>query len=230
MGYPPAGVVRGAVPVPTALGANPVAATPASTAATSSADGSAGQGYSTTNDQEAGVDEPDMVKTDGQVMVVLRQDPLGVQVVDVSGSAPKLEGFLALPQLQQASGLFLVGQDVYVIGGGTSGPLPVRYVSGPQPTAQARSAKGAATVVPGGPMISTPLMPWGGSSSTTEVVVVSVAPGEPGHREDVLIPGPGARRTANQRPGGTGSDEPASLVLGVPPQLNPGGRESGDGG
>jgi uncharacterized secreted protein with C-terminal beta-propeller domain len=169
IGYP----FAGAVPVPTALSANPTAASPPSTAATPS--GTGGQGYSTTNDQEAGVDEPDMVKTNGQVMVVLRQDPLGVQVVDVSGSAPKLDGFLALPQLQQASGLFLSGTNVYVIGGGTSGPLPVRFVSGPHPAAKAGSAGGTTTVVPGGPMISPPLLPRGGYSSTTQVVVVSVA-------------------------------------------------------
>jgi len=73
-------------------------------------------GYSTTSDQEAGVDEPDMVKTNGQIMVVLRQQPLGAQVVDVRGPVPQLEGFLALPQLASAAGLFLVGQDVVVVG------------------------------------------------------------------------------------------------------------------
>jgi uncharacterized secreted protein with C-terminal beta-propeller domain len=171
LGYP----FAGAVPVPTALSANPTAASPPSTAATSGATGAGGQGYSTTNDQEAGVDEPDMVKTNGQVMVVLRQDPLGVQVVDVSGSAPKFDGFLALPQLQQASGLFLAGNNVYVIGGGASAPLPVRYVGAPHPVAKAGSAGGTTTIVPGGPMIPTPLLPRGGYSSTTEVVVVSVA-------------------------------------------------------
>ncbi len=128
--------------MPTELGSNAPGSAPPSTAATpAGASGTAGQGYSTTNDQEAGVDEPDMVKTNGQVMVVLRQDPLGVQVVDVSGSAPKLDGFLPLSQLEQASGLFLSGQDVYVIGGGTSGPIPVRYVGGPRPTAKSRAAK-----------------------------------------------------------------------------------------
>jgi uncharacterized secreted protein with C-terminal beta-propeller domain len=179
--FPPGGVVRGAVPLPTELGSNAPGSAPTSTAATpAGADGTAGQGYSSTNDQEAGVDEPDMVKTNGQVMVVLRQDPLGVQVVDVSGSAPKLEGFLPLSQLEQASGLFLSGQDVYVIGGGTSGPLPVRYVGGPRPTAKSQAAKsepggGPATVSRSAPLTSMPLLPWGGYTSSTDVVVVSVA-------------------------------------------------------
>ncbi|MGH9106266.1 MAG: beta-propeller domain-containing protein [Acidimicrobiales bacterium] len=72
--------------------------------------------YSTTYDQEAGVDEPDLVKTDGRLMAVLRQQPLGVQVVEVGASPPRLGGFLPLPQLASASGLFLVGQDAVVLG------------------------------------------------------------------------------------------------------------------
>ncbi len=178
LGLPPVGVVRGAVPMPTALGANPTAATPPSTAATSSGTGSgtgAGNaGYSTTNDQETGVDEPDMVKTDGQVMVVLRQDPLGVQVVDVSGSSPRLGGFLPLPQLEQASGLFLAGQDVYVIGNETSAPVPVRYPSGAHTAPTARPGSAAKTGRPM-PLIVSPVSPWGGGAPSTDVVVVSVA-------------------------------------------------------
>ncbi len=176
-GFPPVGVVRGVVPVPTALGANPTAATPPSTAASSASTGSTGTGsgnpgYSTTNDQEAGVDEPDMVKTDGQVMVVLRQDPLGVQVVDVSGSSPRLEGFLPLPQLEQASGLFLAGQDIYVIGDETSGPVPVRYLSGTAPTAHPGSGPKEGRPMP---QIVAPPLPWRGGAPSTDVVVVSVA-------------------------------------------------------
>ncbi len=176
VGFAPGGVVRGVVPVPTALGAAPTAATPPSTAAASGgANGSDGQpGYSTTNDQEAGVDEPDTVKTDGQVMVILRQQPLGVQVVNVGGRGPKLEGFLPLPQLEQASGLFLAGQYVYVIGGQTSGPVPVTYVGGTASASAGHSAS-PSTVVHSAPIISPPVQPWGNNPSATEVVVVSLA-------------------------------------------------------
>jgi hypothetical protein len=166
VGFGPGGVVRGAVPVPTELGVNPTAAAPPSTAATSSgatAGSSTAQGYSTTNDQEAGVDEPDMVKTNGQVMAILRQQPLGVQVVDVGGSAPRLEGFLPLPQLDEASGIFLAGQDVYVIGSETSAPPAVNYPAGATPSPRAT------------PMISPPVLPWGAETTSTEVVVVSLA-------------------------------------------------------
>ena len=103
-------------------------------------------GYSTTNDQEVGVDEPDMVKTNGQLMVVLRQQPLGVQLLDVSGPTPKLEGFLALPQLAATDGLFLSGQYAVVIASqGQAGPVPLPV--DPLP----------GDVNPGGPMIPAPL-------------------------------------------------------------------------
>ena len=101
-------VARDAVPL--MAGAAVPSAAVAGTASTPSNASSQGQDYSTTNDQEAGVDEPDMVKTNGQLMVILRQQPQGLQVVDVSGSTPVLDGFLALPQFAELDGMFLVGQ------------------------------------------------------------------------------------------------------------------------
>jgi hypothetical protein len=119
--------------VPLVAGAALPAAAVAGTASTPSNASSQGQDYSTTNDQEAGVDEPDMVKTNGQLMVILRQQPQGLQVVDVSGSTPVLDGFLALPQLAELDGMFLVGQDAVVIGSVVSTSQPVNYASGGGP-------------------------------------------------------------------------------------------------
>ncbi|HWB71309.1 MAG TPA: beta-propeller domain-containing protein, partial [Egibacteraceae bacterium] len=48
-----------------------------------------------TNVQEAGVDEPDLVKTDGRLALVAAQG--GLQVVDLTGGAPALAASLALP-------------------------------------------------------------------------------------------------------------------------------------
>ena len=143
------------------------------------------QDYSTTNDQEAGVDEPDMVKTNGQLMVILRQQPQGLQVVDVRGSTPVLDGFLALPQLADLDGMFLVGQDAVVIGGVVSPSQPVSYTytGGAVPL----PSPPAGRVNPGGPMIPAPtiawpnMVPFGGGASSTDVVVVSLAdPQAPG--------------------------------------------------
>lgn len=50
--------------------------------------------FSGTNVQEAGVDEPDLVKTDGKRIVALTQGQL--LVIDVTGPAPVLRGRLAL--------------------------------------------------------------------------------------------------------------------------------------
>ena len=179
-GLAPVGVVR---PGPLSLAAPTTAGAAPSANAPTTVSGSP-QGYSTTNDQEAGVDEPDIVKTNGQVMAILRQDPLGVQVLDVSGSTPTLDGFLPLPQLAEADGIFLVGQDVYVIGSGPTTPVPVRYVGGstaarpaasrpPGRAGQAGQAVGS--IVAPGTIMLPPILLWGGEPSTTDVVVVSVA-------------------------------------------------------
>lgn len=54
----------------------------------------AGVDYSTTNVQEAGVDEPDIAKTDGDRILAVAQGAL--HYVDVSGSRPVLRGSLPL--------------------------------------------------------------------------------------------------------------------------------------
>ena len=45
--------------------------------------------------QEAGVDEPDIVKTDGGIVFAVAQGK--IQAVDVSGGAPQLVGVATLP-------------------------------------------------------------------------------------------------------------------------------------
>ncbi len=63
------------------------------------ADGEAGGGssapnYSTTNLQEVGVDEPDLVKTDGERIVAITEGRL--VVVDVTGDEPELLGSMKM--------------------------------------------------------------------------------------------------------------------------------------
>ncbi len=150
-----------------------------STDSTSSDASAQAQDYSTTNDQEAGVDEPDMVKTNGELMVVLRQQPQGLQVVDVNGSTPVLDGFLGFPQFAQLDGMFLVGQDAVVIGSVENQSQPGIYGSTGGAVSSPYSPAGP--VNPGGPMIPASgvarsvLLPVGSGSSSTDVVVVSLA-------------------------------------------------------
>jgi hypothetical protein len=184
--FGPGPVVREAVPMVSGAAVPPaVPAAAAGTAGSANTDGASsdasgqGQDYSTTNDQEAGVDEPDMVKTNGQLMVILRQQPQGLQVVDVGGAAPVLEGFLAFPQFAELDGMFLVGQDAVVIGSVVSPSQAVNYTSTGGRVSLPDSPVGE--VNPGGPMIPASgvarsiVLPVGSGASSTDVVVVSLA-------------------------------------------------------
>src|SRR4051794_28208665 len=62
----------------------------------SRATGSAAPDYSTTNVQEEGVDEPDLVKSNGETLFVVRSDRLFA--VDVRARSPRVAGSLQLPQ------------------------------------------------------------------------------------------------------------------------------------
>ena len=57
----------------------------------------AGVDYSTSNVQEAGIDEPDVIKTDGERIIVATQNR--VQIVDVTGPEPSLAATLDLDDL-----------------------------------------------------------------------------------------------------------------------------------
>ncbi len=83
------GFFGGPEPMPVEEGA-PTAA-PQGEADASSDDGSAGAGrdVSGTNVQEVGVDEPDMMKTDGDVLAVVAQDG-SVDLLDMTGATPRV--------------------------------------------------------------------------------------------------------------------------------------------
>ncbi len=84
----------------------PATPVPATTTATSSDTG--------TNVQEAGVDEPDLVKTDGRLLVRVL-DGRTLEVYDVTGAEPVRLGSLSLPDLETPE-LLLSGDRVVVIG------------------------------------------------------------------------------------------------------------------
>ena len=71
----------------------------------------AGVDFSTSNVQEAGIDEPDAAKTDGRRLVVATHS--SVQVVDVSGPSPVLTGTVTLGD-DWVSRLLLHGDRVFV--------------------------------------------------------------------------------------------------------------------
>jgi uncharacterized secreted protein with C-terminal beta-propeller domain len=73
----------------------------------------AGVDFSTTNVQEAGVDEPDIVKTDGSRIFALAGGTL--YAVDTSGGEPRLVGSLVLPTEGSDDQLFLHGDRLLVL-------------------------------------------------------------------------------------------------------------------
>lgn len=86
-----------------------------------------GGDFSTTNVQEQGVDEPDVVKTDGQLIITVRDQR--VMVVDVA--AGELVGEVALDSDLFNPQLLLDDDDLVVLagrGGGGGGPRPASSV------------------------------------------------------------------------------------------------------
>ncbi len=70
-----------------------------------------------TNTQEAGIDEPDVAKTDGRVVVRL-EDGRRLVVTDLRGPAPRDVGSWTAPRNSHLDGLLLVGDHVLLSGGG----------------------------------------------------------------------------------------------------------------
>ncbi len=80
-----------------------------------------------TNTQEAGVDEPDVAKTDGRIVVRLGNNHERVVITDVSGSSPREIADWRLPKGSYVDGLLLVGDHVLLTGGGDMGVMPMEY-------------------------------------------------------------------------------------------------------
>lgn len=77
--------------------------------------------YSTTNVQTAGVDEPDIVKTDGERVLALAQGKLFY--VDASGPIPRLRGSLSLRDYW-ARDMLLLGERALLLGENSGGGVP----------------------------------------------------------------------------------------------------------
>jgi hypothetical protein len=73
----------------------------------------AGIDYSSTNVQEEGVDEPDLVKTDGRRLVTIGRGEL--RIVDLTGDAPRLASSLTLGDAGWFEGQLLLHRDRVVV-------------------------------------------------------------------------------------------------------------------
>ena len=89
----------------------------------STADSGVSSGTTGTNVQEAGVDEPDVAKTDGRIVVHLEQNRQ-IVVTDVTGVQPRELSSWRLPRMQYADDLLLVAGHVLVSGQGGGYGIP----------------------------------------------------------------------------------------------------------
>ena len=124
-GWPGAYIEGDVVTVAQRSAASPVAAGAA--AVDQAGDQAVGSGETGTNVQEAGVDEPDIAKTNGRLVVQVRGGQL--LITDVSGDSPRLLSRTDLPRLIAQPELLLVGDRVLVTGDESyrygRGPIPV---------------------------------------------------------------------------------------------------------
>ncbi len=75
--------------------------------------GGADGDFSGTNNQEIGVEEADRVKTDGERLIIMRNN--AVEVFDVTGDRPELERTISLGDEAWGSEMFLVGDKVLLL-------------------------------------------------------------------------------------------------------------------
>ena len=107
-----AGAGGGSAPPSPGAPAGPATTVASSDGSTASA--TAGEkDFSGTNVQEVGIDEPDVVKTDGKRIVAVAGNTL--YVIDASGDAPVLVGSLALPDDSYGGRLLLAGDHALLI-------------------------------------------------------------------------------------------------------------------
>ncbi len=69
-------------------------------------------GATGTNNQEVGVDEPDIVKSDGQRLVATGSSQ--IMVLDVSGATPAVERTIPIPGENWEAEVFLIGDTIFV--------------------------------------------------------------------------------------------------------------------
>jgi len=101
--------------------------TGAPTAQAPAAGGTPGEDFSTTNVQEAGVDEPDIIKTDGSTVFAIAQGSL--HAIDARNATPKLLGSLALRNGGGGQLLVHDNKALVVSSGGYAIPQPGRPVA-----------------------------------------------------------------------------------------------------
>lgn len=139
-------------------------------------------GFSTTNLQEEGVDEPDLVKTDGRLLVALAGNHL--RVVDLTGPKPVLRSSVPMPG---AHALFLGGPEPGGTGEPSAAPLP--EPSAGRPSASRVVVIGSDTIrhpISHGPAVDVPAASAESSATDADLASGATAPVGPGVYEPTV--------------------------------------------
>jgi hypothetical protein len=110
-----------------------------------------GTSFSTTNNQEQGVDEPDVVKTDGSTIFAVEQGRL--YAVSAGGPTPRIRGSLPLGSTGYGAQLLLRGSRLIVISARTAMPVGV---AAPALPASARGESSVPSIAPIAPTSRAP--------------------------------------------------------------------------
>jgi len=105
-----------------------------------------GTSFSTTNNQEPGIEEPDVVKTDGSTIFAVEQGTL--YAVLATGPAPRLAGSLALGSTGYGAQLLLRGSRLLVISPSQAPPIGVGVAVPALPAAVGRQSSALSAVAP----------------------------------------------------------------------------------
>jgi hypothetical protein len=152
-GIPEQPISEPAVATSTVAPTATAAGTPGAVSAAADTGTASSTAYSTTNDQEQGVDEPDIVKTDGSTIFAVSGNTL--EAVSVTGGVPRVAGTLSLGAGASSAQLLLDGNRLLVI----TNQIPLRYPF-PGPIAAASSA-----------IKASPYVGWGSTTQLSEVDV-----------------------------------------------------------
>jgi Beta propeller domain len=120
-GYPEPPIVG--VAVATSTGAKGVVGAAPSAAASADGGTTSSPSFSTTNNQEEGVDEPDIAKTDGSTIFAIAGGKL--RAVAAGGATPRLLGTLDLGPSGYGSQLLLRGNRLIVVSGQLRSPIGI---------------------------------------------------------------------------------------------------------
>jgi uncharacterized secreted protein with C-terminal beta-propeller domain len=129
-----------------------------------------GVDYSGTNVQEAGVDEPDIMKTNGRTMFVATEG-LGepsIQAIDVTGGSARQIDRQSLPRDMGGLQLLLSGDRLLVI---ASGNLSFTPPPPPEPIPVEPPVGGGTGVAPDAPVRSSPVMPQFVETGTVMILI-----------------------------------------------------------